>query len=76
MVRAGDSQENDVELAVEKLAEELLWMRDSIRRDGVISGLASLSLTAAPRVEGLVVQISGKYLHYLLTVEIGLFSIS
>lgn len=36
MVRAGDSQENDVELAVEKLAEELLWMRDSIRRDGAV----------------------------------------
>ena len=29
-------QENDVELAVEKLAEELLWMTDNLRRDGAV----------------------------------------
>ncbi|CAN6997407.1 unnamed protein product [Brassica oleracea var. botrytis] len=68
LVRAGGSQENEVELAVEKLAEELLWMTEKLRRYGAIeegikrwsyaSGLASLSLTAAPRVQGLMVKIS------------------
>ncbi|KAJ4897793.1 Uncharacterized protein Rs2_24587 [Raphanus sativus] len=68
LVRAGGYQENDVELAVEKLAEELLWMTEKLRRYGAIeegikrwsyaSGLASLSLTAAPRVQGLMVKIS------------------
>ncbi|WZZ28659.1 hypothetical protein YC2023_012060 [Brassica napus] len=56
-------QENDVELAVEKLAEELLWMTDNLRRDGPmvrwsyfrLSFVVS-SLTAAPRV---MVPISG-----------------
>uniref|UniRef100_M4FAX6 Uncharacterized protein n=1 Tax=Brassica campestris TaxID=3711 RepID=M4FAX6_BRACM len=28
--------ENNVELAVEKLAEELLWMTDNLRRDGAV----------------------------------------
>ncbi|KAF8046417.1 hypothetical protein N665_3722s0001 [Sinapis alba] len=68
LVRAGGFQENEVELAVEKLAEELLWMTEKLRRYGAVeegvkrwsyaSGLASLSLTAAPRVQGLLVKIS------------------
>ncbi|KFK39314.1 hypothetical protein AALP_AA3G228700 [Arabis alpina] len=68
MVGAGGSRENEVEIAVEKLAEELLWMTEKLRRYGAIeegikrwsyaSGLASLSLTAAPRVQGLMVKIS------------------
>lgn len=71
VVRTGGSQENEFELAVEKLAEELLWMTEKLRRYGAVdegikrwsyaSGLASLSLTAAPRVQGLMVKISGKY---------------
>lgn len=70
VVRAGGIQENEAELAVEKLAEELLWMTEKLRRYGAVaegikrwsyaSGLASLSLTAAPRVQGLMVKISGK----------------
>jgi len=68
MVRTGGSQENEVELAVEKLAEELLWITEKLRRYGAVdegikrwsyaSGLASLSLTAAPRVQGLMVKMS------------------
>ncbi|CAH8329013.1 unnamed protein product [Eruca vesicaria subsp. sativa] len=68
LVRAGGFQENEVELAVEKLAEELLWLTEKLRRYGAVdegikrwsyaSGLASLSLTAAPRVQGLLVKIS------------------
>ncbi|KAL1197697.1 BTB/POZ domain-containing protein [Cardamine amara subsp. amara] len=68
MVRTGGSQENEAQLAVEKLAEELLWMTDKLRRYGAVdegikrwsyaSGLASLALTAAPRVQGLMVKIS------------------
>ncbi|CAA7036465.1 unnamed protein product [Microthlaspi erraticum] len=67
-VRAGGPPENEVELAVEKLAEELLWMTEKLRRYDAVdegikrwsyaSGLASLSLTAAPRVQGLMVKIS------------------
>ncbi|CAN8258719.1 unnamed protein product [Cochlearia groenlandica] len=66
IARAGGSMENEVELAVEKLAEELLWLTDKLRRYGAVeegikrwsyaSGLASLSLTAAPRVQGLMVK--------------------
>lgn len=69
VVGAGGPREDEVELAVEKLAEELLWMTEKLRRYGAIeegikrwsyaSGLASLSLTAAPRVQGLMVKISG-----------------
>ncbi|ESQ47894.1 hypothetical protein EUTSA_v10022300mg [Eutrema salsugineum] len=68
LVRAGGFQENEVELAVEKLAEELLWMTEKLRRYGAVeegikrwsyaSALASLSLTAAPRVQGLMVKIT------------------
>ncbi|EOA30543.1 hypothetical protein CARUB_v10013663mg [Capsella rubella] len=68
VARAGGSQEQEAELAVEKLAEELLWMTEKLRRYGAVaegikrwsyaSGLASLSLTAAPRVQGLMVKIS------------------
>lgn len=76
LVRAGGFQENEVELAVEKLAEELLWMTEKLRRYGAVeegikrwsyaSGLASLSLTAAPRVQGLLVKISGNNIwHYI-----------
>ncbi|CAH2053265.1 unnamed protein product [Thlaspi arvense] len=36
LVRAGGNQENEVELAVEKLAEELLWMTEKLRRYGAV----------------------------------------
>ncbi|KAJ4894079.1 Uncharacterized protein Rs2_20873 [Raphanus sativus] len=68
LVRAGGFEESEVELAVEKLAEELLWLTEKLRRYGAVeegikrwsyaSGLASLSLTAAPRVQGLLVKIT------------------
>ncbi|KAJ0264520.1 BTB/POZ domain protein [Hirschfeldia incana] len=68
LVRAGGFQENEVELAVEKLAEELLWLTEKLRRYAAVdegikrwsyaSGLASLSLTATPRVQGLLVKIT------------------
>ncbi|XP_010541857.1 PREDICTED: uncharacterized protein LOC104815236 [Tarenaya hassleriana] len=60
--------ENEADVAAEKLAEELLWVTEKMMVYGAVeegmlrwsyaSGLASLSLTATPRVQGLLVKIS------------------
>ncbi|KAJ0038711.1 hypothetical protein Pint_23210 [Pistacia integerrima] len=57
------------EVMAEKLAQELLWITNKLRAYGAVdqalmqwshaSALASLSLTASPRVQGLIVKISG-----------------
>lgn len=57
------------ELMAEKLAQELLWITNKLRFYGAVdhalvqwsccSGLASLSLTATPRIQGLILKISG-----------------
>lgn len=64
------------DLAAEKHAEELLWITKKMIICGAVdealvqwsfaSGLASYSLTANPRVQGLVVKITGNLLlvHY------------
>ncbi|KAH7521120.1 hypothetical protein JRO89_XSUnG0110000 [Xanthoceras sorbifolium] len=60
--------EEDGEIMAEKLAQELLWITNKLRLYGDVeqalfhwsfsSALASLSLTANPRVQGLILKIS------------------
>lgn len=57
------------EVMAEKLAHELLWITNRLRAYGAVdqalvqwshaSALASLSLTATPRVQGIILKISG-----------------
>lgn len=61
----------DDHVIAEKHAQELLWLTNKMRFVGVVdealvqwsfaSGLASISLTASPRVQGFIVKISGIY---------------
>ncbi|XVE49724.1 hypothetical protein DITRI_Ditri01bG0104100 [Diplodiscus trichospermus] len=63
-----DGQDYFGEVMAEKLAQELLWITNKLRSYGIVnealvqwsfaSGLASLSLTASPRVQCCIVQIS------------------
>lgn len=65
---AGDSGESG-EVMAEKFGQELLWITNKLRVYGAgnealvqwsyCSGLASLSLNASPRVQGLILKISG-----------------
>ncbi|KAK9275789.1 hypothetical protein L1049_023058 [Liquidambar formosana] len=60
--------ESSGDIVAEKLAQELLWMTNKLKACGAVdealmqwsfaSGLASVSLTATPRVQGLFVKIS------------------
>lgn len=62
-------EEEGGEVVAEKLAEELLWISQKLRAYGAVdeavvqwsfaSGLASVSLTTDPRLQGLIVKISG-----------------
>lgn len=67
----GGSAEEYAEVMGEKLAQELLWITNKLRVYGAVEqalvqwscspGLASLALTASPRVQGLIVRISGNH---------------
>lgn len=67
-----EEQEEGGEVVAEKLAEELMWISHKLRDYGAVdealaqwsfaSGLASVSLTTDPRLQGLVVKISGFFL--------------
>ncbi|XWS68465.1 hypothetical protein CRYUN_Cryun04dG0092600 [Craigia yunnanensis] len=67
-ITRGDGQDHYGEVMAEKLAQELLWITNKLRCYGYVnealvqwsfaSGLASLSLTASPRVQGCIVKIS------------------
>lgn len=78
--RGGGEGVDDV--VAEKFAQELLWITNKLRAYGAVeealvqwsfaSGLASLSLTANPRVQGFIVKISG--LSLTLSMWCGCFS--
>lgn len=67
------------EVMAEKLAQELLWVMNKLRFCGAVdevvmqwssaSGLASLSLTSNPRIQGSMVKISGEILIKLNFLE-------
>ena len=67
----GGSAEEYAEVMGEKFAQELLWITNKLRVYGAVEqalvqwscspGLASLALTASPRVQGLIVRISGNH---------------
>lgn len=67
----------DDHVIAEKHAQELLWLTNKMRFCGVVdeallqwsfaTGLASISLTASPRVQGFIVKISGMF--YRITVR-------
>lgn len=60
-------------VVAEKHAQELLWLTNKMRLCGVVdealvqwslaSDLASVALTANPRVQGFIVKISGKFIY-------------
>ncbi|KAH0891663.1 LOW QUALITY PROTEIN: hypothetical protein HID58_054092 [Brassica napus] len=78
LVRAGGSQENEVELAVEKLAEELLWMTEKLRRYGAIEeGIKRWSYASALLIGELArdtTQVPGQVKFRLLANWLPLFS--
>lgn len=66
----------DGHLVAEKHAQELLWLTNKMRLCGVVdealvqwslaSGLASVALTANPRVQGFLIKISGNFIIIIL----------
>ena len=63
-------------VVAEKHAQELLWLTNKMRLCGTVdealvqwslaSGLASVALTANPRVQGFMVKISGNFIFFIL----------
>ncbi|XP_030509505.2 uncharacterized protein LOC115724172 [Cannabis sativa] len=74
-------EEEGGEVVAEKLVEELLWISHKLRAYGAVdealvqwsyaSGLASISLTTDPRLQGLVVKISAMLFGELNREEVG-----
>lgn len=72
----GSSEEEERELATEKLAQELLWISIKMKDYGAVdealeqwsfsSALASASLIANPRVQALIIRILGTPFIYIL----------
>lgn len=74
----GVQEELQGEVWAEKLALELLWMTNKLREYGAVdeaivqwgfaSGLASLSLTASPRIQGAILKIAGQCVDHRLSI--------
>lgn len=77
-------EEEGGEVVAEKLVEELLWISRKLRAYGAVdealvqwsyaSGLASISLTTDPRLQGLVVKVSGSLILLLSSFFISFYA--